>query len=115
MKRGFTLLELILSMSIGLVIVGTAVSLYVGFMREYSAVQEKQRINNEFMRVNQTIIKKVVEEKISLTELQKPASTCTVSITTETVAGGTLLHIDLSAENRLTHEQYSSALILSPR
>lgn len=115
MKRGFTLIELLLAMSIGVFIVGTAFSLYLGFMREYAAIQEKQRINNEFMRVNQNLIKQVVDNRLPLLAITKPAATCTVNILAETVAGSTLLRINLSAENRATSEIYLSSLILALR
>lgn len=115
MKRGFTLIEVLLALSISVVVVSTAVSLYLSFMREYSAIQEKQRINNEFMRVNQALIKQIVEEKTPPAAVVKPAATCTVNITTETVGARTLFNIHLSAENRATHEVYTSDLILVAR
>lgn len=115
MRRGFTLIELILALAISTVVVSTAISMYLSFMREYSAIQEKQRINNEFMRVEQNIIKQVIEDKSPVAALRKPEANCTINLTTETVGARTLLHVRLSAENRATHEAYNSALLLVVR
>lgn len=115
MRRGFTLIELILALAISTIVVSTAISMYLSFIREYSAIQEKQRINNEFMRVEQNIIKQVVEDKLPVTALRKPEANCTINLTTETVGARTLLHVRLSAENLATHEAYTSALLLVVR
>ena len=112
MKKGFTLIELILAMVIGTVIVGTAATLYIGLMREYNEILEKQQINNEFMRVEQNLIKQVVADHTPMSLLKKPAATCTVSIT---VDADNLLHINCSAINQQTKEEYQSQLILTPR
>lgn len=115
MKRGFTLIEVLLALSISVVIVSTAVSMYLSFVREYSAIQEKQRINNEFMRVNQNFIKQIVENRLPPSAVVQPAATCTVNISTETVGARTLFNIQLSAQNRATQEVYTSSLVLVAR
>lgn len=115
MKRGFTLIEVLLALTIGIVIVSTAVSLYLGFMREYAAIQEKQRFNNECMRVHQDLIRQVVAECQTFDAIRLPETPSSLNVRPESVGGRTLLHIQLTDRNRATAETYVSSLILTLR
>ena len=115
MKRGFTLIEVLLALTIGIVIVSTAVSLYLAFMREYAAIQEKQRFNNECMRVHQDFIRQVVDERQAFDAIRLPETMSSLNIQTESVGGRTLVHIQLTDRNRATAETYASSLTLTLR